>query len=478
LPEDRRERGDAAAKSAAGDQPRVLRCAGQQILMHAGTSASTPFVTSPVLPAEPAHQRLLREHLRGIPFNWTPEWVSGPVLLAPAAYEEICSVAVRSVKILEKSFLSLGSSFSKRARRLGIDWDSYREENPYFLQEDLEQEWSAAIARPDLVFSDTGIKVLEANIGSALGGVVQCDLLRSFWEERPELAFSASEPKVMDGIARFMLEFSHAMGVAPRAAILGLPEYYDPGMRGSYRFEADALRGHGIEAEAVNPDQLVGHLDAKSGSPWPIALRRNRPARWDKSILGSRPLQRLVKRGCHVLCPQSSFLMADKRLLAFVSAGLVPLDENEQRFVGRYLPWTRLIRPGPVEYEGDVRPMEQLLLLRQGAFVLKRGSSRGGIEVILGREQTPSGWESSVRAALYDGDWVVQEFQEVMPAVLPVAAENGGAGSREFTVVLSPFVVLGRAYGCVTRSLTTQGSAVVSTTAGAMANVALPSVKT
>jgi hypothetical protein len=442
------------------------------------TSASTPFTANRVLAAEPAEQRLLREHLRGMPFNWAPEWVSGPVLLAPAAYEEICSVAVRTIRILEKSFLSLGSNSSERAQRLGVDWDAYREANPYFLPEDLEQRWSAAIARPDLVFSGTGIKVLEANIGSALGGVVQCDLLRSFWEEKPELAFSASEPKVMDGVARFVLEFSAATGVAPRTAILGLPEYYDPGMRGSYRFEAAALRARGIEAEAVDPAQLVGHLNAESGSPWPVALRRNRPARWDKSSLGSRPLQRLVKRGCHVLCPQSSFLMADKRLLALVSAGLVPLDEHEQRFVGRYIPWTRLIRPGPVEYEGDVRPMEQLLLLRQSAFVLKRGSGHGGIEVIVGREHAPSGWESSVRAALSGGDWIAQEFQEVMPAMLPVATDRGSAGSREFSVVLSPFVVLGRAYGCVTRSVKADGGAVVSTTAGAMANVALPSTET
>ena len=437
-----------------------------------------PFVVSPVLPSEPSHQRLLRGHLRGIPFNWTPEWVSGPVLLTPAAHEEVSSVAVRTVRILEKSFLSLGSSFSERARRLGIDWDAYREANPYFLSEDLELEWSAAIARPDLAFSGTGLKVLEANIGSALGGVAQCDLLRSFWEERAELVFSVDQPKIIDGIAHFIREFSRATGVAPRMAILGLPEYYDPAMRGSYGFEASVLRSHGIDAVAVNPDHLAEHLDAKSGSPWPIALRRNRPDRWNESKLGSGPLQRLVKRGCHVLCPQSSFLMADKRLLAIVSAGFVPLDEDEQGFVDRYLPWTRLIRPGPVEYEGDVRAMEQLLLLRQRAFVLKRGSSRGGIEVIVGREQTPSGWQSSVRAALYSGDWVAQEFQEVIPAALPVANEMGSAGSREFTVVLSPFVILGRAHGCGARSLETHRGAVVSTTAGAVVNIALPSTKT
>src|SRR3984957_6234361 len=163
--------------------------------------------------------------------------------------------------------------------------------------------------------------------------------------------------------------------------------------------------------------------------------------------------------------------MADKRLLAFVSAGLVPLEEREADFVGRYVPWTRLVQPGKVEYEGDLSPLERLLEFRPDPFVLTRGSSRGGIAVSVGRQHTRREWAASVRAALRDGDWVVQEFQEVLPAALPVADESGSIGAREFTVVLSPFVVSGRPFGCVTRLLRAHGQAVVSTARGATCNI-------
>jgi len=112
----------------------------------------------------------MREHLSGIPVNWTPEWVSGPILLAPAAYQELCDVTVGIARILEKSYLSLGSSFSERARNLGINWEPYHASNPYFLSEEFEREWVRAIARPDLVLAATGVRVLEANFGSAVGG--------------------------------------------------------------------------------------------------------------------------------------------------------------------------------------------------------------------------------------------------------------------------------------------------------------------
>jgi hypothetical protein len=396
-------------------------------------------------------------------------------MLNPDSYREVCDVAVRFVGILEKSFRSLGDTISGRARRLGIHWDSYCAENPYFLPDSLEETWSAAVARPDLVFSDTGLKVLEANIGTALGGVSQCDLLRSFWEGWSGMSLSSDDPKVMDGMARLVLEFSRAAGVAPRAAVLGLPEYHSPGARGSYRFEADALKAHGIDAEAVGPDELVRRMDAQSGSPWPTALRRNRPDRWKTSLLGGGPLRQLVALGCNVLCPQSAFLMADKRLLAVVSAGLVPLDRDDKAFVAQYLPWTRAVRPGTVDYQGDATVLEKLLLARQNAFVLKRGVGHGGIEVIVGHEQEPAQWTASVHAALRAGDWVVQEFQKIVPATLPVATEQGKAGSRRFSVVVCPFVVMRRVHGCMTRSLDADGAAVISTTAGAIANIAIPS---
>ena len=156
----------------------------------------------PALALGDSEQKLLREHLSGIPVNWTPEFVSGPILLAPPAYQEICDVAVGIVRILEKSYLSLGSSFSERARNLGIDWEPYHASNPYFLSEEFEREWSGAIARPDLVFTATGVRVLEANFGSAVGGLVQADLLRSFWAGRSELFATAAEPQVTEGIAR------------------------------------------------------------------------------------------------------------------------------------------------------------------------------------------------------------------------------------------------------------------------------------
>jgi hypothetical protein len=436
--------------------------------------ASAPFAAMPALILGDSEQELMREHLSGIPVNWTREWVSGPILLAPTAYQELGDVAAGIVRILEKSYLSLGSSFSERARNLGIDWEIYHRSNPYFLSEEFEREWSGSIARPDIVFTAAGVRVLEANFGSAVGGLVQADLLRSFWAGRSELFAAVAEPPITEGIARLVLEFARAAGVAPRAAILGLTEYHPPGMRESYHVEADFLAAHGIEAEAVTPGQLVRRLGAKAGTPWPIALRRNRPERWAGSELGSEPLRRLAARGCHVLSPQSAFLMADKRLLAFVSAGLVPLEKKEVEFVIRHVPWTRLVQVGKVEHQGDLSPLERLLELRQDAFVLKRGSSRGGIEVIVGRQQTRPEWASSIRAALRDGDWVVQEFQDVLQAALPVADQSGSIGSREFTVVLSPFVVSGRSYGCVTRLLRAHGQAVVSTAKGAACNIAWP----
>jgi hypothetical protein len=441
------------------------------------TGPGPPFVggTAPVAPH--VVQQRLAEELDGIPFGWKPELPLAPILLRADAYAELCAVVIRIVELLHRVYLGLGDTPQRRAAALGIRLDEYVAAHPFFLSEPVECRWRASIARPDVVVTASGFRVVECNVSAAVGGMSQTDLMRRAWAAlHPSWAraHAAAGAEARRGLAALTVEVADALRLPRRVAVLGVPELYRADMRRHYALEAAYLREQGLDAEAVDPYDLADRLDRHTGSPWPIALRRNGPARWAEAVAGSGPLRRLVARGCVALSPQSSYLIADKRLLAVASAGSPSLTEDDARFVRRYVPWTRRVVPGPVDYEGRRQPLGDLLIRARDRFVLKRGGGRAGDDVLVGRQLAQARWRAGVESALRGGDWVAQQFEPSVVARVPVHTA-AGERSQAMVPVLSPFVFSGAVHGCMARTLAaTAEEAVVCVGTGAALNVVLP----
>jgi hypothetical protein len=103
-------------------------------------------------------------------------------------------------------------------------------------------------------------------------------------------------------------------------------------------------------------------------------------------------------------------------------------EQNRPRFepaelasLDRILPWTRMVRPGPVTLE-DGRQVDLLgyALAHQQDLALKPTLLHGGQGVVLGwrREVTAQSWEEQVRAAM-DGAYVLQRRIRPVPELFP-----------------------------------------------------------
>jgi len=139
-------------------------------------------------------------------------------------------------------------------------------------------------------------------------------------------------------------------------------------------------------------------------------------------------------------------ILSDKRNLALLSrhASTAGYSPEEQAFIAAHVPWTRLVAPGEIDWEGRMQPLAELLAAEPARFVLKKGAGYGGAGVVLGTFASPERWRDALATALREGDWVVQETLESLPYLY----QSGDYGCSIHDVIWGPFV-FGQRYGGV-----------------------------
>jgi hypothetical protein len=143
-------------------------------------------------------------------------------------------------------------------------------------------------------------------------------------------------------------------------------------------------------------------------------------------------------------------LLADKRLLALVSEGLVCRSAADWAFTSTYVPWTRIVDDRSVEWRGHRHNLAELIINAKDDLVLKRGIGNSGQEVTIGRDTDEATWRLTAMSAM-DGSSVVQEYVPPQPYTLELMGEQGVAESAAVAPVLSPMLMGGRPAGCFAR---------------------------
>jgi hypothetical protein len=142
-------------------------------------------------------------------------------------------------------------------------------------------------------------------------------------------------------------------------------------------------------------------------------------------------------------------ILSDKRNLALLSlhAATAGYSPEEQAFIAAHVPWTRLVAPGAIDWQGKTQPLAELLAAEQPRFVLKKAGGHGGSGVVLGKFAAPERWREALATALREGDWVVQETLESLPYLY----QSGDYGCSIHDVIWGPFVFGDRYGGVVLR---------------------------
>ena len=126
-------------------------------------------------------------------------------------------------------------------------------------------------------------------------------------------------------------------------------------------------------------------------------------------------------------------------------------DDEELEVIRRHVPWTRKVREGKTEKDGAEIDLLDFVRRSSGHLVLKPNDDYGGHGIYIGWNTSEGEWEEALRAALKDGDYLVQERVSTARETFPALAEDGSVVYAEQLVDLDPLLFNGRVGSAFTR---------------------------
>ncbi|MFL5383909.1 MAG: hypothetical protein ACJ8GN_15415 [Longimicrobiaceae bacterium] len=346
----------------------------------------------------------------------------------------------------------------------------------------------AAPSRGDYIETAGGLKLVEYNAGSSLGGL-QADavgdlvlaaapnarfLAERGLRARPPGTLRAFFRHVIDDTVRSGMwpggDFNLAMMIrpgTPARIALHSPELYEREFQKALEEGGIAPSGRVLLCGSEELVEEGGGLTL-FGHPLHALAEFHEGA-----VENTRLAFRYFKMGrLNLFSGHIGWLLSDKRNLALISeyADTDEFTDAERELIHRHIPWTRLVRRGVVDRGGQRIRIPDDLPERREELVLKKASSIGGRHVHVGKFRTAAEWSALIERALGDGDWIVQEYLEMVPYCF----QRGDEGAGPHDMVWGLFV-FGDYYGGAFLRMQPAGNAsgLVNTNQGAEVGVLL-----
>ncbi|HJQ02998.1 MAG TPA: hypothetical protein VJ851_15490 [Jatrophihabitans sp.] len=289
------------------------------------------------------------------------------------------------------------------------------------------------MGRADLYSDEHGFRLLEFNYSSALGGLDSSVLNRSMAEQPFIRDFLAEhglgyvDPQV-ELVHTLFTECELAEGSRPIVALTDWPQSFQTLEQSLYK-SAETLAPFNIEAYACH----VGQLRYADGRVWlgeraidvvyRLFLMEDLLDPAGPGLI--EPVLRAAERGeVAVFTPMDSDLYGSKGALALLSDEQYRhcYSAEELASLDRILPWTRMIRPGPVTVNGRQLDLFEHALADQQELIIKPTMLHGGIGVVPGWQTSAEDWRQLVTEAM-DQPYVLQ--RRVRPTAEVFPADDG-----------------------------------------------------
>ena len=323
-------------------------------------------------------------------------------------------------------------------------------------------------ARLDSFLIEDSYSFVELN-GESPAGIAYADAAYEIFKRLPVMQRFAERYNLRDFDGRpqlletLLTAYREYLGRTPDAApsiaivdLKGLPTQKEFELFREY-FEA---QGH--PAAICSPDELEfsgGRLRGPEGFEIDIVYKRLLVNEY-LPIMNDHPaLLEAYRAGA--ICMVNSFrskLIHKKAIFAVLTdprfARLFTEDESEA--IRHHVPWTRMMREGRTEKDGEQVDLVEFVMGHSDRLVLKPNDDYGGHGIYIGWNTDEQGWAAAVSAALADGDYLVQERVRTAREEFPALGEDGSIVFAEQLVDLDPMLFYGRVGSAFTRLSSTE----------------------
>jgi hypothetical protein len=369
-------------------------------------------------------------------------------------------IAVRTVRETERALRVVYSSISKiLAIRYQMSAKSLCDEmaiEPWMMRllNLAPRDWRwRPMARPDFIETSQGLKLIELNVGSAVGFVEHCGLWWRLYCGTPFGAgFYAADARVNPNCIRTLydtlLELYHEFfgGQADQPfVVVGMARAAAGGPERNARALERLFRAEGLPCRMAFSDQLTLDDRVLLGDT-PVDIYLN-------NMLG---IHRDTWKNVHLpwlagkllfFAGYVEYLFENKRWLALLSDTdqLPYLSDDERRVLDSTVVWTRVVEEGRTRRHGRIVDLIPHVAATKDDFVLKPAFGCCGINVLIGAELSDTAWRSRLNDCLTDGadPWIVQEYLPLPEVRLPFLCE-GRVRFRKCATDVSLFLLNGR----------------------------------
>jgi hypothetical protein len=309
------------------------------------------------------------------------------------------------------------------------------------------------MGRADLYAEATGFRLMEINMGSSTGGGDHALHNRGMLAH-PALAefVRAHSLTYVDTLAEVADTIMAQCGVSPHDGSLIAAVDWPPAAEeynALLNTSAAELARLGLDLVPCHLGQLSFH-DRRvwlGGRPIDViyrifliedVLHPDGPALID-------PVLRAAERGeVKIFTPMDSHLYSSKGALALLcdeaSRHLYPAEELAS--LDRLLPWTRMVRPGPVTVDGERVDLREYAAANREDLILKPTAKHGGLGIVAGWRTEAADWDRALRTSM-EGPFVLQRRIRPVPELFP-----GPAGPEPWVLTWGVFLC-GPGYGGV-----------------------------
>jgi hypothetical protein len=282
------------------------------------------------------------------------------------------------------------------------------------------------VARGDFILTAAGLKCLEYNVSSNLGGW-QVPVWEKHYLDTPVVTDFFEQQGVRPGNENLLSIFlEHAVESALAA---------DPSLRElNIVFAADGLKdgSHDDPAQFLCQlyrellDTRYPELDGRLvvGSFAPLELKNNR------LYHSGRRVHVVVEKMNGVVPPAvfqafnagnlclfngtATSLMSAKVNLALLSdhQTTAVFNDEETAVIDKYVPWSRRVCEGVTRYKGETIDLMPFIYSNRRNLVLKTSFGYGGNDIFIGDKVPQEEWERRVHTALQQKNWLIQERLE------------------------------------------------------------------
>ncbi len=276
------------------------------------------------------------------------------------------------------------------------------------------------LARGDFMINESGIKCLEYNINTNLGGM-NLPLWESLYLATPIISEFLDKYKVkIHNKNLYFFLFRQLVNAAStfytdcdevNIAIV-MPQGFDDPFRASQERYLNSVYREVLQSEF---DYLKGQVFICDFSRIKVVgedvfcenKKLHYIVEWCQGFVPADILNLFKKRKILISNGAIAWLLSTKLNLALLSENKDSelFSPGEKEIIEKYIPWTRKVVPGETTYEGKKIQLEEFILSNREKLVLKPLLGAGGKEIYVGCHKSEKEWKDLVESAMKWNDW-------------------------------------------------------------------------